>query len=386
MITRMSTVRDEKGMALPLALLSLVTLGGLLVAFLTMGSHEVLIAQNHDSSSRAFYVTDAGIEHAVGIFSSTDIPAVIAAGGNLLPAQAFGSGSYSVTVSLNPDGTYLLTSTGTYKNASRKIKAVVSLGSLPPQLAAAEVFLGPGGTYEEHGDPGGSFDGRDWTAPANIGACTDTVSCGTLTAGTPKYGAFANSSSGSFELSGGGAMYGTGCTAGACATDAALASHKVDNLVPLDRWDSFIDQTKPKATQTLTGAALTATTSYTWGTPAAPTVTVINNSSTVSWKANVSGAGVLIIDSPGPTQNLVFAAGGFLNWQGLVIIRSPGEVQFESSKSGAIKVFGSVVNRAAGRAEIEMNQNKQFIKYSSVSMAMVQRMLFSVKSWQEVSN
>jgi len=67
-----------------------------------------------------------------GVFPSTDIPALLEAGGHLFTDKAFGGGSYSVTVSQNADGTYLLSSTGTYKNAPRKINAVVSLDSLPP--------------------------------------------------------------------------------------------------------------------------------------------------------------------------------------------------------------------------------------------------------------
>src|SRR3989442_638180 len=170
-------------------------------------------------------------------------------------------------------------------------------------------------------------------------------------------------------------MYGTNCINQTCAENETNASHKKDNTVPLTRWDSFINKTIPKADQTLDGTLLNSNETYTWGTKAAPKITVINNSDTVSWKANVSGAGVLIIDSPGPTQNLVFS-NGELNWQGLVIIRSPGEVQFEiQNSSGRVRVFGEVVNRSAARAEIELNKASNFIKYSSAAMNMVRRKL-----------
>lgn len=385
MTQRISTVRDEKGVALPLALFALVMLSGLLLTFLSMSGFEPVIAQNHGSSSRAFYIADAGIEHAWAVLPSTDVPALIQnAGGNLFTAQAFGGGSYSVTVSQNPGGT-LLTSTGTYTNASRTIRALVSATAPPAPRGAAEVLIAPGGSYEAHADPGGSFDGRDWIAPANIAACTDIANCGTKISDTGTYGAFANSSSNSFDLSGGGTMYGTNCPPGTCQ-DAATASNQHDATVLLTRWDNFINAAILQANRTLTGTVLESpSTTYTWGTQAAPEITVINNSADVSWKTKVNGAGVLIIDSPGPTQNLKFS-NGELNWEGLVIIRSPGEVQFEiENAAGRIRVFGQVVNRSAVRAEVELNKANNFIKYSSAAMKMVARKFSAFKSWEEVT-
>src|SRR3990172_8144209 len=99
MTLRISAARDERGVALPLALFALVLLSGLLLAFLGMSLHEPQIAQNHGSASKALHIADAGIEHAWAVVPSP------------LSAQAFGGGSYSVTVITNADGTYTLTST-----------------------------------------------------------------------------------------------------------------------------------------------------------------------------------------------------------------------------------------------------------------------------------
>ena len=395
MTPRIRTVRDETGVALPLALFAIVTLSGLLLTFLSMAGMEPVIAQNHTSSSKAFYIADAGIEHALDALQSPGSPALPQVGKplNLFPGQVFGSGSYSVTVSQNADGTYLLASTGTYKDGSRVINVRVSLGNPPAPRGAAEILVA-GGKYEFGADPGGSFDGRDWNAPANIAACVDIANCGTKISDTGTYGAFANSSSGVVELTGGGAMWGTNCTSGGCGTNEGSASMDIDKAVPLTRWDTFIDQAIAKATRTTTGNDLTKNKPYTWGTPAAPEITVINNSSTVSWNAQVNGAGVLIIDSPGPAgsaQNLVFSKYGQLNWQGLVIIRSPGTFAFEveAFAGSRVRVFGQVINRAATRAEIELNNGgPNFIKYSTAAMTTVQQSFgpppsFTVRSWQE---
>jgi hypothetical protein len=186
-------------------------------------------------------------------------------------------------------------------------------------------------------------------------------------------------------------MWGTDCTSGGCGTDEGSASKDIDTAVPITRWDNFINAAIPKANQTLACApppsppcVLGTGATYTWGTPADPQITVINNNTNVNWKSNINGAGVLIIDSPGATQNLVFSSGQ-LNWQGVVILRSPGEMQFEiQNAAGRIRVFGQVVNRSAGRAEIELNKPNNFIKYSSAALSLVRQLFFTFRSWQEV--
>src|SRR3972149_9632353 len=64
MSSRASAVRDEKGVALPLALFALLLLTGLLVAFLTMSGMEPSIAANLNDVVRARYVAEAGVEWA----------------------------------------------------------------------------------------------------------------------------------------------------------------------------------------------------------------------------------------------------------------------------------------------------------------------------------
>jgi hypothetical protein len=411
MTQRIRTVRDETGVALPLALFALVMLAGLLLAFLSMAGTEPGIAQNHASSTRALYVADAGIEHAWAVLPGTDVPAVIKAqGGKLFNAQAFGGGSYSVTVAQNPDGTYLLTSTGTFTNGSRTIRALVSAGNLPPPArGSAETLVGgacaPVGQpncTEFDAEPGGVFDGRDWTAPVDMTACTDIASCGTKISDTGTFGGFANTKDNLVQISKGGFIGGTGvpgCPSPCTGTTPATASVQKDTTVPLTRWDSFIDGATLKATRTVAvSSALSGT--YTWGTAAAPEITVIDHTGpNFNWNADVNGAGVLIIETPGvgPPKGKDFTeveirGKGALNWEGLVIIRSPGRVSFEIGGSGSkgdkevARIFGQVVNRSALYAEIEFENNVSFVKYSSAAMKMVQGQFSpSFKGWQEVT-
>ncbi|MGH7362035.1 MAG: hypothetical protein ACREJI_10540, partial [Candidatus Methylomirabilales bacterium] len=54
-------IRNQKGVALPLALFALVMLSGLLLAFLSMAGMEPTIAANHTDVTRARYAAEAGI-------------------------------------------------------------------------------------------------------------------------------------------------------------------------------------------------------------------------------------------------------------------------------------------------------------------------------------
>jgi Tfp pilus assembly protein PilX len=61
---RLRTVRDERGVALPLALFALVMLSGLLLVFLSMAGMEPSIATNLSDVTRARNLAEAGIEWA----------------------------------------------------------------------------------------------------------------------------------------------------------------------------------------------------------------------------------------------------------------------------------------------------------------------------------
>lgn len=58
------TIRNEKGVALVLALIALVALMGFLLAFLSMAAMEPRISANLYDTARAPYLADAGIEWA----------------------------------------------------------------------------------------------------------------------------------------------------------------------------------------------------------------------------------------------------------------------------------------------------------------------------------
>ncbi len=181
------TVRNERGVALPLALFALVMLSGLLLAFLTMSGMEPSIAANLSDSARGRYLADTGIEYAFDQLANpaTDWSTVLAnnpvvAGSNpqavwltgangaamFLPGlpQAFGSFTVQARndvcvgvgnpagclaadqplTGLAPDANattdvnlaLIVTATGTYNNRSRQIQVIVRRLAIPTMPGA----------------------------------------------------------------------------------------------------------------------------------------------------------------------------------------------------------------------------------------------------------
>ncbi|MCI0370665.1 MAG: hypothetical protein L0214_04620, partial [candidate division NC10 bacterium] len=326
--------------------------------------------------------------------------------------NAFDGGNYIVVISndtptdplatVDTNNRVFIRSTGTFRTAQKQVLVLVERPPAPPAPRGAAEGLGQYTEFDNENPTSGGMDGRDWNAPADLSACTDVPNCGTLTANPATYGMFTNTNDYYIQLSNGGHIVGTGCLPPGCAgTTPATASKQIDTTVPLTRWDSFINAAIPQATRTLNlNNSFSGT--YTWGTAAAPEITVINmtQSSTFGWNGTVNGAGVLIIEHPGGTMSGscptscnagplgTIAGSGVLNWQGLVIIRSPQSVEFEVGRIGTSRLFGQIVNRSAGYAEIEMENNRSFVKYSSAALALVRQAVggsLTVRGWQEVA-
>jgi hypothetical protein len=414
----------EEGFILPVTLMVIGLISLLGATFLTVSGTEHTIASNEVKAAKAFNIAEAGLERAKTRLRTATEPlnnflSGTSPGPNLYTGVSFDGGTYAVVISddnddANPNtdinNRVFIRATGTYGTARKQIVALVEIPpTVPGPRGAAESL----GTYSEFDaeNGGGAFDGRDWNAPANLSACTDVPNCGTLTANPATYATFTNTNANLWQVLNPGFMVGTGCLPPGCAGQtSATASKQVDTTVALNRWDNFIDAATPRATRSLTlgGTVGTFTGTYTWGTAAAPEITVISlprpadpTTRLLTWNAQVNGAGVLIIETPGGTMsgscpsscnagaNGTIKGSGMLNWQGLIIIRSPGSVEFEpAGTSGKARIFGQVVNRSAGYAEIEFENSNSFVKYSSAAMALVQQAVggsSTVRSWQEVS-
>jgi len=183
--------RNEKGVALPLALFALVMLTGLLLAFLSMAGMESEISANLTDVARARYAAEGGMEFAFDqlITVNTNWNTVLSPpiNGLLVNAQPLIAGSpqlgtFTVQVRndtqagdtaltgqpLDPSGSgtsdqnaiVVLTATGTYQGVTRQIQAVLQNLGLPPIPGAYSM---PGVQADLWFDNANfEIDGRDW--------------------------------------------------------------------------------------------------------------------------------------------------------------------------------------------------------------------------------
>lgn len=222
--------RDERGVALPLAMILLMVLTLLTITFMSLGAVEPQISKNLSDGARARQLAESGIEWAMSAqIGNQDLNNANLLGGTMtsggacgtgntcrvlassqtLPGLTSSSGTFAVTLrndidtnagdqqligtaltrdsstTLDVNGAVILTSTGTFNGASRSITAVVQRGNLNINAAVSL----PGvqtDTFSNDPPCGGcySIDGRDWrladssspsgTAPTKLGIATYT--------------------------------------------------------------------------------------------------------------------------------------------------------------------------------------------------------------------
>lgn len=167
----------ERGVALVLTLMVLLTLTGLALAFLSVSAFEPRIARNLSDAARARYLAEAGIEvgyntlvAAAGEHKTWSplLATVTAAGGPWvalpslarvsLPGLTAADGTYSVDVrndsladdttitgeatvesdpALDANGVVIMRSTGNFGNTMRTIEVVVRHAAAPPAPGAS---------------------------------------------------------------------------------------------------------------------------------------------------------------------------------------------------------------------------------------------------------
>ncbi len=204
-------VRNERGVALPLALFTLVSLSAFVLAFLSMGGMEPQVSRNLSDITQAHYLADAGIEWAFDTLGSAP-PApqpgswqdILTKGGTVtsnqvLPGLTAAQGTFTVTIRndnqpgdqqltgwINPvtglpspdpgnnttdtNGILIVTSTGTLNagtpnQVQRTIQVVMQIIQLPPFPGAVNL---PGLQADvTFSNPNIDIDGRDWQRDKN---------------------------------------------------------------------------------------------------------------------------------------------------------------------------------------------------------------------------
>jgi hypothetical protein len=230
MIQPRAVMRDQRGVALPLALIAMLILTMLVLTVLNLGAVEPQISKNLSDTARARHMAEAGIEWAFDCLADQDLSAFLAGPDGVqntsddsfatsvagqaiaarmdatfcpnspppgtLPGLGAGTGTFAVTIrndSIGAGGGYagdqvltgvaidgggkftdsngvvILTATGTYGTSIRRITAVVARNTLTVNAAASL----PGfqaDTYMQTIGNNQTIDGRDWLRTDNNGA------------------------------------------------------------------------------------------------------------------------------------------------------------------------------------------------------------------------
>jgi hypothetical protein len=222
MIQPRALMRDQRGVALPLALISLLILTMLVLTVLNLGAVEPQISKNLSDTARARHMAEAGIEWAFDCLADQDLSTFLAgpdgvqnssddtlatsvAGQSIaarmdatfcpnspppgtLPGLGAGTGTFAVSIRndsiaaaggyagdqvltgvavdaggkfTDSNGVVILTATGTYGTSTRRITAVVSRNTLVVNAAASLPGM-QADTYMQGVVANQTIDGRDW--------------------------------------------------------------------------------------------------------------------------------------------------------------------------------------------------------------------------------
>jgi len=218
-----TVMRDQRGVALPLALISLLILTMLVLTVLNLGAVEPQISRNLSDTTRARHMAEAGIEWAFDCLADQDLNSFFAGPDSIqgntddtlatsvagqavaarmddtfctnspppgaLPGLTIAAGTFAVTIrndSLAAQGPYagdqiltgqpvdgggkyadtngvvILTATGTFGTATRQVTAVIQRNTLAVNAAVSLPGL-QADTYINGVTANQTIDGRDWT-------------------------------------------------------------------------------------------------------------------------------------------------------------------------------------------------------------------------------
>lgn len=421
-------LRDERGVALPLAMLVLLILTSLAVAYATMAGIEPQISQNLTSGVRARFLAEAGIELGYNRLagSSNWSDTLTTTGGVLVDTQPLPSkpdareGTFRVTVrndnqpgdavitgvpqdpgnsDTDTNARLIMTSEGSVGGATRTITVVIGRIVLPP-FPGALVFPG---NEAEVTFTGNAFDVKG----------TDTALDGSAGSGPSVYGIGVSSA---LPLSNPGRNE--------AVVEAALSSAQKDNvtgkpqnssqagqgnnaiapspdLTP-DKIASFIQAAKDSADVVLQ-STLAAPVSFNnigstcaadvnsqtcWGTPSNPKIIYVKGDAdptsmfaALELAGNTTGTGILIVENGDLRIN------GNFRWNGPIIV-SGNWVGVGFLGGGEQSVYGAVISNETamdpGFKEGVLAGNAK-IRYSTQALDLVRNMpkLVRIFIWRE---
>ncbi len=430
--------RDERGVALVMALIMLVALTGLVLAFLSVSAFEPQISRNLASTAQARMVADAGLEWAfnrlVTVPPGQELDQywnnllVAAAGGATLtggaipvPGLAATFGTFTVRIRndsnatdqqitgvppeasavIDTNGRLIVTATGIANGGgngvvNKQILAVVKRVVVPP-INGALAFPGTqadvnfsGSTFDIQGIDR-NMDGTPGPAPAVFGITVSTDY-------PANEGIVENSLAGAQQQNQvTGISEVTGLPTSGSDTiqaDPALTSQMVTNWVDALKSSADVSLTTSQAknfAQSDIGSTCPSSWASTtcWGTTSQPKIVYVKGDLnkdyvSVDLSGKSEGTGILII------ENGRFEITGDFRWNGPIIVTGT-DVGIRYKGGGEMQVYGAVIvnelnDDNQNNLEGDVRGNAKMY-YSSQALALVQNRLgrrhITMYSWRE---
>lgn len=430
---------DERGVALVMAMMILLTLTGLVAGVLSVSGLEPQISRNHSDAARARYVAESGVESAYDTLASNidtwntylvgatcTTGAVLGTANSTLPGLTSASGTFTVQVrndcrsgdnkitgvavesstnaTNDTNNKLIVTTTGTIGNATRTISVVVSKAQFP----AINGALAFPGLQSDVNFSGSSFviDGRDTqmtdspgapTGPANaVYGISVNVPANELQVEAALANNQQNDVKGRDETSS-SPPPGTTQGANTVETDGALTAQMVADFVVAVKSHADISITStpgdPYAIQGIGSTCSTTWNSSTcWGTTSKPKIVYVRGDlpdlSTQMVSLSVSGTsqgtGILIV------ENGSINISGNFRWNGPIIVTG-NNVGVRYHGGGSQAVYGATIvneQHADGPTNLEGDvAGNASLLYSTQALSLVRSLLgrrwVSTYSWSD---
>ena len=430
-------IRNEKGVALPLALFALMMLSGLLLAFLSMAGMEPSIAANLSDATRARYLADGGIEWAFDRLVTAPMTGpgswddILKNGGTMATDQTFPglpvtAGIFTVTIRndnqagdnqitglpacptsaplCSPDGgvaggnpttdsngVLIVTATGTYNGVQRQIQVVMTA---PPAFPGGLFLPGIGSNTSFSGNAF-EISGHDTNLDDSRGACSSVYGIGvanTATEGTVQTSLTAQQKD---NITGrkqddAGLEWGDNTIAPDDSFTPAQIRKLVEAAKQKAQVSSHSTKTKPLH-YTSVGDTCAADWDHPncWGTRDRPKIIYVKGAvdPTASFNAltisgTSTGTGVLIVEDGD------LRIDGDFRWEGLIIVTGKYVGLRYGGGGGQTTYGGIVINEEKSftpNLEVDSRGNAK-IRYSCAALntARSMRGLYSLRSWREL--
>ncbi len=354
MAARISRPGDGRsGMVLVVVMCLAVVIGVLAAALFTASTTQAKSAKRYIRMEQAFYIAEAGIEHAAAVIDANSLTNVPAGGlPGLTNALSFAGGNFRISaVSTNPNS-FLITSTGTYANITRTIQVSLTIpaasGSIvPPSVDASLAYYGTNHSLTLIG-AGDKIDGNDYDLPANFN-CSGAGCFGNLTTNTT-----CSSSVYTDNL-----LAIAGLTKITAPPPPRLQTG--GGILTEAEWMSTVNALIPLADLTITNSVSYAGNTTPIGTRTNPTITVVKSNGVLNITGTVDGAGILILE-----EYAQFVMGGNYHYEGLVI--ALGSAVSEISGHGTPKISGAVIC-LGNSGNVSATGAGGVIRYSSSALA-----------------